>query len=123
MKNKEFYLNSYEFISGLINQIDKISDVLSHVCTSDYREKFNSVRETISLLNDAIKSFTDKWKNNDEEICKSLETIKEYYTFYQTTLNNSSPSMFARDSKYIIESLYTSKLALINKLKKIKDKL
>lgn len=122
-KDKKFYLEAYEFISGLIEYIDRVHGELSKICLSDYNEKFKISRDTVNRLNNSITKFVDKWGSDNEKVCASLRTIKEYYAFYCVTLNNSSPSTFGRDSKYITESLYTSKLALTTKLKKIKEKL
>lgn len=122
-KNKTFYIEAYEFISGLLEYISRVSDELSKICVNDYNDKFRICKETVNRLNNSIGKFVGNWGNDDEKICNTLKTIKEYYGFYCVTLNNSSPTTFKRDSKYIIESLYTSKLALTNKLKHLKEKI
>lgn len=121
--NKEFYLDAYNFISGLLEYINRIANELSRISESDYEEKFRISRETVNRLNASIEKFIKKWNSDEDKICASLKTIKEYYAFYCVTLSNSSHIMFHRDSKYIIDSLTTSKLALTCKLKKIKEKL
>jgi hypothetical protein len=120
---KVFYLEAYDFISGLLEYTSRISDDLSKICVDDYDAKFKIARDAVNRLNASITKFVDKWGNDDEKICCSLKTIKEYYGFYCVTLSNSSPTMFRRDSKYITESLTTSKLALTCKLKRLKEKI
>jgi hypothetical protein len=120
---KTFYLEAYAFISGLIEYMNRVSDELSVLCLDDYDAKFKLSRDTVNMLNASITKFVNKWNNDEEKICAALKTIKEYYGFYCVTLSNSSPSMFKRDSKYITESINTSRLALTCKLKKIKEKL
>ena len=120
---KTFYLEAYAFISGLIEYMNRVSDEISVICVSDYDAKFKLSRDTVNRLNISIGKFISKWENDDEKICATLKTIKEYYGFYCVTLSNSSPTMFKRDSKYIIDSINTSRLALTCKLKKIKEKI
>jgi hypothetical protein len=121
--NKTFYAESYDLICGLIEYISRISTELSNICDENYLDKFRTSRETINRLTASITKFVDKWGSDEDGICKSLKTIREYYGYYCVTLNNSSPSMCNRDSKYIIDSINTTKLALTCKLKKIKEKL
>jgi hypothetical protein len=68
-----------------------------------------------------IDAFANKWEDDSENICRSLKTIKEYYAFYCVTLNNSSPTSYNKDARYVIDSLKTSKLALSVKLRKIEE--
>ena len=120
---RKFYIDAYIFICGLMEYMNRISTELSHVCITNYVDKFKISRDTVNRLNLSVAKFINKWDNDDENICKTLKTIKEYYGFYCITLSNSSPSMFIKDSKYIIDSLYTSKMALVCNLKKIKEKI
>jgi hypothetical protein len=120
---KVFYIEAYDFISGLLEYMGRISNELSKICANNYEEKFSNSRDTVNRLNASITKFVEKWGKDDERICDTLRTIKEYYGFYCVTLSNSSPIMSHRDSKYIIDSLTTSKIALTCKLKKIRERL
>ena len=119
--NKEFCIDSCEFICGLLEFTNDATSELSTICLSDYGIKFNKLREAVARTVTNMNRFTNKWQYDEESMCSTVKTLKEYYNFYCVTLNNSSPSRYKSDSKYLIDSLNTSKLALTHKLKKILD--
>jgi hypothetical protein len=122
-KEKEFYLDSLEFICAIMDFCESVSDELRMLVVSNYEEKFRTVAEAIQRTGERIKDFTDKWVTDDDGICSSLKIIKEYYGYYCVTLGKSSPSLFHCDARYIVDSIKTSKLALGCKVKLIKNKI
>lgn len=125
MKSKinYFYIDSCEFLSGIIESMDYLSHELSHLCVRDYNDKFINARDFVNSVIEEMSGFLDKWKDNDEDrIRETLKTVKEYYGFYHVTLSNSSPNMFYRDAKYIVDSIKTARLILSNRFKAAKEK-
>ena len=120
---KEFYLDSLEFISSIIIFCESVADELRLLEEKDYLDRFKEVSEAIKRTGERITDFTNKWKTDDDGICSSLKIIKEYYSYYCVTLQNSSPRIFHRDARYIVDSIKTSKLALECKLKLVKNKI
>jgi len=123
IKNKEFCIDSCEFISGLLEFVIFSVNDLSTISLSNYESKFKTMREAVARTITHMNRFTNKWESDNENICSTIKTLKEYYNFYCVTLNNSSPSTYRSDSKYIVDSFNTSKLALTCKLKKIINEL
>jgi len=125
MKSKinYFYTDSCVFLSGIIESMDYLSYELSHMCVRDYYDKFINARDLINSVIEEIRKFLDKWKDDDEDrILETFKTIKEYYGFYHVTLSNSSPNMFCKDSKYIVDSIGTARQILLLRLKKAMNK-
>ena len=122
MKNEKFYLEAYEFISGLIEQANRMMDESSNVISTNYADKFKNTKETIQRCIKSMEQFLDRWETYDERLCGAIKRIKGHYLLYIITLDNSSPTLCYNDSKYIVDSLYTSKQVFQVKLKKIKEK-
>ena len=121
-KDKLFFVESFSFMSHLVEFNENLITELKQISSGDYMEKFERVVRSIKMASNRIKLFIDYWKDDDDEkICNTIKTINEYYAFYCTTLNNSSPSSYMRDSKYLIDSLTTAKLALKSKLKYLNE--
>lgn len=119
LKDKDFCIDSLELITGVISFCDSLIEELKHLCLDTYADVFKDASSFINSTGERIDAFANKWEDDSESICRSLKTIKEYYAFYCVTLNNSSPTSYNKDARYIIDSLKTSKLALSVKLKKI----
>jgi len=119
LQDKEFCIDSLEMITGVISFCESLIEELKHLCIDTYTDVFTDASSLIHNTGKRIEAFTEKWEDDSENICRSLKTIKEYYSYYCVTLYNSSPSTYHKDARYIIDSLKTSKLALSVKLKKI----
>lgn len=121
IKDKQFFVESFSFMSHLVEFNENLIGELKQISSSDYMDKFDKVVHSVRMASNRIKLFVEYWKEDDEKICSTLRTINEYYAFYCTTLSNSSPSSFTRDSKYLIDSLTTAKLGLKSKLKRLNE--
>jgi len=122
-EEKEFYLDAYDFICSLMEYVNRISNEMTKISIDNYRERFSTCKETISRLGEQIMKFVNKWNCDDEKVCSTLRTIKEYYEFYRVTFSSSSNYLYERDANYIIESIGSSKLILSHKLKMLKSKI
>lgn len=121
LNDKEFYIEAYEILSHLI-QFSKNTIIELHSLSIDnYRDKFNDIVGSLTSAEKRITKFVDKWNDDEEKICNALKAIEQYYSYYCTSLANSGPSAFSKDSRYVIDSLNTTKLALDVKLKKVKE--
>jgi hypothetical protein len=100
---------------------ENIMTELKQITSSDYMRKFNGITLLIKEASKSIERFIDRWKEDDERICNTINAINEYYGFYSSTLSNSSPSSYNRDCKYIMDSLATANLVLKSKLKKLNE--
>ena len=123
MDKENFCIEAYGLISGLVEQANMVIDETSHVVTANYADKFKNASEISKRCVKLIEQFLDKWGTCDERLCGALKRIKEYHLLYIVTLDNSSPTLCYRDSKYIADSFYTLKQVFLVKLKKIKEKI
>lgn len=121
LNDKQFYAESYEFLNHLIQFSKNMIIELQALSINNYRDKFNDVVGSLTSAGKRISKFVDRWNDDEEKICNSLKTIEQYYSFYCTSLANSGPSEFSKDSRYVIDSLNTTKIALDVKLKKVKE--
>jgi len=120
-KNKKFCFDSLEFLSSIISFCDSLIFEIKSVTVDNYDDVFKETSDSLKRTSKRINDFIDKWVNDDEQICRTLKSINEYYKYYCMTLENSTPTLFKVDAKYFADSLNTSKLALNYRLNKIKE--
>lgn len=121
LKNKMFYLECFELISFIFSFCEALYVDLKHLNNRNYIEIFKGSIDTIKAVTERIELFVDKWDADDNNICNYLSLVKDYYKYYCIMLGESSSRLYYEDAKYICDSLSTSKIVLINKLKKIKE--
>ena len=120
-KNKSFCLDSFEFLSSIVSFCDSIIGELKSLSEETYKDVFKETSESLKRTSKRIYDFIDKWESDDEQICRTLKSINEYYKYYCDTIERSTPALFKIDAKYISDSLNTSKLALNYRLTRIKE--
>jgi len=118
-KDEDFLFDSFWFVASMIYFLSSLIEELKSATTCNYINLFREASDSMIRTSKLIDLFIGKWENDDCKICKTLSSIRQYYSFYGVTLNNSSPSKYHNDVKNIVDSLNTEKLVLEVRLNSI----
>ena len=120
-KKIEFYTDALGLLTYLCEIVKEKSEYIKNMSVNDYYEKFSITADCLERTVNCINNFNHENKYDEDSIYPLLRTIKDYFDYYIRLCDNSSPSNYHCNSKYISESMFTiyttinSKLIHINK--------
>ena len=117
----DFYVDSMVTLSSIIEALKEKIDYLSQISLSDYFDKFSSTADCLDRMHKNIDKFVklhDK-SLDDNNIINFINTVDNYIEYHIRLLDNSTPSNYLLNHKYIVESLGTIVSTANHKLKQI----
>ena len=117
----DFYVDSMVFISNIVEVLNEKIDYLSKISLSDYFDKFSTTADSLDRVHKNAENFVklhDK-SLDDNNIINFINTVDNYIEYHIRLLDNSTPSNYLLNHKYIVESLGTIVSTANHKLKQI----
>jgi hypothetical protein len=119
-----FYEDSIEVLIGIKKTLGECVATLSAPSLDNYRDKLGASRNAFLTANGIIDDFIRNWVTDDDKICSTLHSAKDYINYYIRLCSNSSDLNFKGNIAYMLDSIETVSLVLNSKISYIsKEKL
>ena len=118
-KKMEFYTEAVGLLLYVCEIIKEKSDYIKNITINDYYVKLENTGDCLERTLKCLNNFNQDRKYDEDSIYMLLATIKDYFDYYIRLCDNSSPSNYHYNSKYISDSMFTVYTTIHSKLKHI----
>ena len=118
-KKLEFYTEAVGLLLYVCEIIKEKSYYIKNITINDYYVKLENTGDCLERTLKCINNFNQDRKYDEDSIYMLLATIKDYFDYYIRLCDNSSPSNYHYNSKYISDSMFTVYTTIHSKLKHI----
>ena len=118
-KKLEFYTEAVGLLLYVCEIIKEKSDYIKNITINDYYVKLENTSECLERTLKCLNSFNQDRKYDEDSIYLLLASIKDYFDYYIRLCDNSSPSNYHYNSKYISDSMFTVYTTIHSKLRHI----
>ena len=118
-KKLEFYTEAVGLLLYVCEIIKEKSDYIKNITINDYYVKLESTGDCLERTLKCLNNFNQDRKYDEDSIYMLLATIKDYFDYYIRLCDNSSPSNYHYNSKYISDSMFTVYTTIHSKLRHI----
>ena len=121
-KKQELYTDAIVLLTHVSETTREKSEYLKTVCLTTYGDKFALVADSLERTLNSIERFNHEKKYDEDGLFGLFSQIKDYFEYYIRLCDNSTPSNYVQNAKYISESMYTVFSVVSSKLRHISDK-
>ena len=118
-KKMEFYTEAVGLLLYVCEIIKEKSDYIKNITINDYYVKLENTGDCLERTLKCLNNFNQDRKYDEDSIYMLLASIKDYFDYYIRLCDNSSPSNYHYNSKYISDSMFTVYTTIHSKLKHI----